>query len=390
GDYWPSWSPDGEWISFIRTQPTNNYFKIRPDGTDLTQLTSFPNTSANGFSTNGSPAIWLPDGSGVLLPAKIGGVQGIYAVAANGSGVLRRIPTAEGAEIDFVGSAVIDQPPRVSRFDPAPDNAPAGVRTVTAFFTRPLDPTTVTPGSVSLIFAGADGILDTTDDVSVPIPTVKYNTAQSAVELHFNLSLSPGLYRVTVSNSIRDSGGRFMTHPFQSDFVAGIPNLIVNGDFEQPALAGNGDIYSSDSRFSLPGWTVPKGGNQFFLEYGEPFSVARHSKGRQSVCINGDGAPVKLSQTFATVAGASYHLQFALGEERSGRPSPTRVMVEVADFKQEVAIGSTASFAIEGFTFIAPTAQTTLTFTDLTSAAGDSPFIDDVFVSGPEPPSAGQ
>jgi len=51
GDYWPTWSPDGTWISFLRTTSTSaNYYKVKPDGTGLTQLTFFPATTVSGAS----------------------------------------------------------------------------------------------------------------------------------------------------------------------------------------------------------------------------------------------------------------------------------------------------------------------------------------------------
>ena len=147
-------------------------------------------------------------------------------------------------------------------------------------------------------------------------------------------------------------------------------------------------VYSTDPRFNLPGWTVPRGGNQFFIEVGQPFGRPRFFQGRQAVCLNSDGAQLKLSQTFGTVAGAQYHLHFALAEEQLNRPSPTRLRVEAGDLSVEVGIGATPGYAVQDLSFLVAGPQTTLTFTDLTpgSAAGDSPFIDAVSVTGPEPP----
>jgi len=165
-------------------------------------------------------------------------------------------------------------------------------------------------------------------------------------------------------------------------------NLITNGSFEMQAYAGDGYIYSTDPNFSLPGWTVPTGGNQFFLEYGQPFGRPRYLDGRQAVCINADGVQLSLSQTFSTAVGQSYILSFGLAEEQTGRPSPTAIRVSVAGVTQDFFLGSNPGYAIETLNFTASAASTTLSFTDITSgsAAFDSPFIDAVSVIAvPEP-----
>jgi hypothetical protein len=74
-------------------------------------------------------------------------------------------------------------------------------------------------------------------------------------------------------------------------------NLITNGDFETPAMAGNGDAYSTDASFSLPGWSYPTSNNSFILESGNGNSVAnpngvpRYETGRQAVLLTTGRAP---------------------------------------------------------------------------------------------------
>jgi len=102
---------------------------------------------------------------------------------------------------------------------------------------------------------------------------------------------------------------------------AGPINLVANGDFESPALSGNGVIYSNNPSFSLPGWTVPTGANQFYLEYGQPFGGPRYNDGRQAVSLNCDGSPCSMSQTLNLIAGDTYTLTFALAEEHTTRRS---------------------------------------------------------------------
>ncbi|HXF99332.1 MAG TPA: T9SS type A sorting domain-containing protein [Bacteroidota bacterium] len=102
GDYWPSWSRDGQWIAFMRrlNDTTYNYYKIRPDGTGLTALTSFTTTRA----TFGSGGAWTPDGSKIIVAGVINGVQGIYAIATDGSRGIGLVQTSPGDAIDFVGT----------------------------------------------------------------------------------------------------------------------------------------------------------------------------------------------------------------------------------------------------------------------------------------------
>jgi hypothetical protein len=102
GDSWPSWSPDGQWIAFMRrlNDTTYNYYKIRPDGTGLTALTAFATGSAI-FKEGGA---WTRDASKIIVAARINGVQGMYAIATDGSYGIVLVQTAAGDPIDFVGS----------------------------------------------------------------------------------------------------------------------------------------------------------------------------------------------------------------------------------------------------------------------------------------------
>jgi TolB protein len=53
-EYWPSWSPDGGWIVFVRDGRRGdlNIFKMRSDGSDVTKLT-------RGARSDRSPS-WAP------------------------------------------------------------------------------------------------------------------------------------------------------------------------------------------------------------------------------------------------------------------------------------------------------------------------------------------
>ena len=108
---------------------------------------------------------------------------------------------------------------------------------------------------------------------------------------------------------------------------------VVNGEFESAAYPGNGDVYSTNPGFSLPGWTYSTVANSFFLEFGEPFGApGRFNSGRQAVCLNYDGAGTGdslLSQTIATATGGQLRLSFAMNEENVNHTnSPTTLLAQ--------------------------------------------------------------
>jgi Tol biopolymer transport system component len=107
-DWWTSWSKDGQWLSFLRGA---NYYKIRPNGTGLTQLTfsTAVIASINDYNPNvpWSGAPWSSDDSSVIAPRTVNGIQGIYAIAADGSGAMTLVlPSPAGTWVDSVGTVV--------------------------------------------------------------------------------------------------------------------------------------------------------------------------------------------------------------------------------------------------------------------------------------------
>ena len=81
-------SPDGEWIAFdSHINGNHDVFKMRPDGSERTQLTSDP---SDNFLRK-----WSPDGSEVSVRAVLQGIPSGGIVAANGSGEIRTFRDVE-------------------------------------------------------------------------------------------------------------------------------------------------------------------------------------------------------------------------------------------------------------------------------------------------------
>lgn len=109
GDYWPAWSPDGQWITFVND---SGYWKIKPDGSGRTNLWSHlpgaAHVKLNNQNSEGLAA-FSPDGQWVVAPFILNNTNGIYALAADGSGLVRTIyvPANTGDQIlNWIGTVL--------------------------------------------------------------------------------------------------------------------------------------------------------------------------------------------------------------------------------------------------------------------------------------------
>jgi TolB protein len=79
----PSWSPKGDRIVFVGQRGRNQIFTIKPDRTELTQLTVSRNNEDPSFS---------PDGRYIAFSSDRDGIKGIYIMRANGESQRRISP----------------------------------------------------------------------------------------------------------------------------------------------------------------------------------------------------------------------------------------------------------------------------------------------------------
>lgn len=79
----PSWSPKGDRIVFVGRREKNQIFTIKPDRTELTQLTFYGNNEDPSFS---------PDARYITFSSDRDGIKAIYIMRANGESQRRITP----------------------------------------------------------------------------------------------------------------------------------------------------------------------------------------------------------------------------------------------------------------------------------------------------------
>ena len=99
-DYDARWSHDGQWIVFYRN---DNSYKIKSDGTGLTQLTQLSADDDNWVDWVGG---WTTDGQRLVGAMEVNGVYGIYLYSSSGSGIPSLLLHEDGIEGYFIGDVV--------------------------------------------------------------------------------------------------------------------------------------------------------------------------------------------------------------------------------------------------------------------------------------------
>ncbi len=169
-------------------------------------------------------------------------------------------------------------------------------------------------------------------------------------------------------------------------------NLITNGSFEEPVSPSIDPFVTLFSvSTDISGWTVGTGSIDWIGTYWQA------AEGSRSLDLNGAAAG-SIYQTFATTAGQSYLVEFAMSGNPDGDPTLKTMTASAggvsADFDFTVT-GNKVNMGWEdkSFTFMATDSLTTLIFTSTTAlVTGDTspcgPALDNVRVSAvPLPPT---
>jgi choice-of-anchor C domain-containing protein len=168
--------------------------------------------------------------------------------------------------------------------------------------------------------------------------------------------------------------------------VAG-DNLIINGSFEDSNLnPGSGWIPMGGGDTSIVGWTTWGAGIDYMG------TILAASDGARSVDLNNVSSGGGIEQSFATVAGWIYTVEFDLSANMYGGPTPKVMQVSAAGQSQEfefdyVAAGSTAAdpaWERITWTFVGTGPSATLRFAGLSEGVFGAD-IDNVIVTGRVP-----
>jgi len=103
--------------------------------------------------------------------------------------------------------------------------------TVSATFSEPIAPATLTDATFQLLSAGPDDIFGTTDDAAVADGIVSYRTESNTALLSFVAPLPPALYRAAIATDVTDLAGNPLAAEFVWPFRVFFANLAEGGSF---------------------------------------------------------------------------------------------------------------------------------------------------------------
>jgi choice-of-anchor C domain-containing protein len=152
-----------------------------------------------------------------------------------------------------------------------------------------------------------------------------------------------------------------------------LTNVIVNGSFETaPSLGFSNYITLSSSTTGLTGWTVQNSVQLLSNTYKTP------AQGTRSINLSYGG----VSQTFPTVAGAGYTVNFSLSTSPACATSMRTMDVSVNGITYNFSTSST-SWTHRNFVFNAAGTSATLVFKNSYTNQSCGPAVDNISVMGP-------
>ncbi|MEZ6163328.1 MAG: choice-of-anchor C family protein [Phycisphaerales bacterium] len=164
-------------------------------------------------------------------------------------------------------------------------------------------------------------------------------------------------------------------------------NLIVNGSFEESNLnPGGAWIPMGGGDASITGWTTIGAGIDYMG------TVLAASDGTRSIDLNNVSSGGGIAQTFSTISGWLYTVEFDLSANMYGGPTPKVMEVSAAGQSAEfefdyVAAGSTAqnpAWERITWTFVGNGSSATLAFEGISGGVYGAD-IDNVVVTGVAP-----
>ncbi len=151
-------------------------------------------------------------------------------------------------------------------------------------------------------------------------------------------------------------------------------NLISNGSFETGPVPGSFQTYGTGST-QISGWTVTAGSIDYIGTYWNA------ADGIRSLDLSGNSAGT-IAQSFATVAGQSYTVSFAMSgnPDRAGNKSVRVSVAGVSNDFTHVGVARPLVWTSQSFGFTAVSSLSTLSFASLTAGSWGV-ALDDVQVT---------
>tara|TARA_R110000744_G_scaffold337042_1_gene442327 strand:- start:1529 stop:2149 length:621 start_codon:yes stop_codon:yes gene_type:complete len=172
--------------------------------------------------------------------------------------------------------------------------------------------------------------------------------------------------------------------------LAGTPNLIINGSFEESSLNPGGSFNAlGGGDTSINGWTTVGSGVDYLG------GLIAASDGIRSIDINNTTSGGGISQSFVTQVGWTYTVTFDMAANMFGGPFEKIMNVSAGGSGEDFvfdynAAGSTAqnpNWESHEWSFVATSTTSTLQFTGVTGGVYGA-ALDNVVVTGIPAPSA--